>query len=572
MRSLALAVCLVLVPAVAAAQRAASAREATVLIRVTGDLQIEYERFGTVRSLEQRDVKIGTGSGFVISPFGYILTSHHVIGGGTSVELVEGTEVHVTRQVTGIEAEFPAPGPGGGPREVMSRLPATVAASDPDLDLAVLFVTGGTLPYLALGDSDAIELGQSVQVLGYPFGRAIEIALGGEPGVSDLTPRVSVSQGSVSAFRAGQAGDPRFVQIDASVNPGHSGGPTVDLDGYVVGVTQMKLVGGGRDTGIGFAVSINRVKDFLEAHGLDQILPSRRERLGPPTALEGKGLRLRFLDGRDDRSPIRTRVEGGRDGDEVWLRIERVSTPWSLEQLEESLLTRQAFERFSVSTPVSNRHRSGRVLRGHVGGTLAGPQGRLAAEMEYALVDLGHEKLVGRYLGPAEQVAFNEGVLRASLSSLEIESLLTAELARPSRLPGWLPAAPRSAEGPALVVPAGWRQEGGAPLSCPSLPPGARAVSASPEGDFPVQFRLAWWPVSSGEAERAVAGCARGLDAEGRPTYESRYDRVGTSHLARGVFVEPAAGGLLQAEVVSPLAKHEFVRELFAAWLAALSR
>ena len=215
-----------------------------------GDLHLEYERFGTRQSIEKPDVEVGTGSGFVVSPHGYVLTSDHVVRGGTSVEEVEGVAIEVTRRVNGLEIVFPPAGDGGPSRGVLSRLPASVVASDPDLDLAVLFVTGGELPYVAMGDSDAIDLGQPVQVLGYPFGRAIEIALGGQPEMSSTAPGVSVSRGSISAVRAVDEEDRRYLQIDANVNPGHSGGPTVDSDGYVVGITQMKLQRAGQSTGI----------------------------------------------------------------------------------------------------------------------------------------------------------------------------------------------------------------------------------------------------------------------------------------------------------------------------------
>ncbi len=535
-----------------------------------GDLHLEYERFGTRQSIEKPDVEVGTGSGFVVSPHGYVLTSDHVVRGGTSVEEVEGVAIEVTRRVNGLEIVFPPAGDGGPSRGVLSRLPASVVASDPDLDLAVLFVTGGELPYVAMGDSDAIDLGQPVQVLGYPFGRAIEIALGGQPEMSSTAPGVSVSRGSISAVRAVDEEDRRYLQIDANVNPGHSGGPTVDSDGYVVGITQMKLQRAGQSTGIGFAVPINRVKDFLEANGLDQTLPTRRLRLGPKQALEGKGLRLRLPEGRRDRLAARLRVDIGGGTQDVWFRIDRVHSAWSLEQVEDALLSRQAFEPFSPTTPASRRHRTDRVLRGHVGGTVAAGGVRLPVEMEYVLADLGRETLVGRYLGPAEQVAFNEATLRASLSSLEVEALLTAELARVPETrwsPVTDPSAPRT-----LVVPAGWREEAGAPLACPGLPPAALSLSASPVGDFTVAFRLSWWPAVGAEAMRAAAACSSGAGPPGRSGYGSRSEAFGISYVAQGTFVEPREGGLLQAEVVSPAAKADVASALFTGWVEALSR
>ena len=144
-----LIVCLWLLPETTFADRAASPSDATVFIRVMGDLRLKYERFGTKSSIESRDTEITTGSGFVISPYGYVVTSHHVVTGGTSTEEVQGIEVQVTRQIARIEVVFPAARTGSGSGALLSRYRASVAASDPELDLAVLFIAGAELPYPA---------------------------------------------------------------------------------------------------------------------------------------------------------------------------------------------------------------------------------------------------------------------------------------------------------------------------------------------------------------------------------------------------------------------------------------
>ena len=333
-----LIVCLWLLPETSFAERATSPSEATVFIRVIGDLRLEYERFGMKESMERRDTDISTGSGFVISPLGYVLTSHHVVSSGTTTEEIQGIEVQVTRQVARIEVVFPPASAGSGSGAFLSRFRASVAASDPELDLAVLFIGGADLPYLPFGDSDAIELGQSIDVLGYPFGRAIDVLLG-HPGASAVEPRVTVSRGSVSALRAGDTGEHRYIQTDARFHPGSSGGPMVDREGYALGIAEMQLMRRGQDIGIGFGVPINRGKEFIEVHGLGQILPARRLRLGPVQTLEGKGLRLRLPEGRQDVSRARVRVDVGGNPNDVTFRIDRVATPWSLEQVERALLT-----------------------------------------------------------------------------------------------------------------------------------------------------------------------------------------------------------------------------------------
>ena len=82
-----------------------------------------------------------------------------------------------------------------------------------------------------------------------------------------------MTRGSVSAARSDDAGNTAYLQTSATVNPGNSGGPMVDEDGYVLGVVRLKL----RDAdGIGFAIPINAVKDFLALSGYDQLLPVER--------------------------------------------------------------------------------------------------------------------------------------------------------------------------------------------------------------------------------------------------------------------------------------------------------
>ena len=562
-----LIVCLWLLPETTFAERAASPADATVFIRVMGDLRLEYERFGTKESIEKRDTEIITGSGFVISPYGYVVTSHHVVSGGTSIEEIQGIEVQVTRQVARIEVVFPAARTGSGSGALLSRYRASVAASDPELDLAVLFIAGADLPYLPLGDSDAVELGQSIEILGYPFGRAIDIALG-NPRASDVEPAVSVSRGLVSAFRAGERGERRHIQVDARLHPGNSGGPMVDREGYALGIAEMQLTRRGQEIGIGFAIPINRVKQFIEAQGLDQALPARRLRLGPSQTLEGKGLRLRLPEGRRDISRARVRVDIGGNPDEVTLRIDRVASSWSLEQIEQALLAGQAFERFTVTRRARRIGNAG-VILGYASGTL--PDGSQDLKMEYSLVDLGRETLVTRYLGHAEQVAFNQAVLRASLADLEVQPLLTRELDRLVEAQ-WSVVDVGYSRAPLISVPAGWVQEPGAPFACPGLPPADFSLSASPVGDFTVVFRLAWWPAAEAEAERAVAACSARTGPLGHAAYASREDVLGTASSVEGVFVQLEVGGLLQLEVISPVAKLDVVGELFAAWIREASR
>ena len=163
------------------------------------------------------------GSGFVISPDGYIVTNNHVVKGATSVTVTldDGT-----------------------------TLKARVVGRDAGTDLALLKVKpSAKLSFIQLGDSDNVEPGQWVIAVGNPYG------LGG-----------SVTAGIVSA-RGRDIGDgpyDSFIQIDAPINRGNSGGPLFTQDGKVVGVNTAILSPSGGSIGIGFAIPSDVVKTVVE--------------------------------------------------------------------------------------------------------------------------------------------------------------------------------------------------------------------------------------------------------------------------------------------------------------------
>ncbi|MBX3507876.1 MAG: DegQ family serine endoprotease [Parvibaculum sp.] len=153
------------------------------------------------------------GSGFVISADGYVVTNNHVVGEGKDITVVrnDGTE-----------------------------MPAKLIGRDPKTDLALVKVEAKTpMPYVAFGNSDNLRVGDWVLAVGNPFG------LGG-----------TVTTGIVSArgreIGAGPYDD--FIQIDASINRGNSGGPTFDVHGNVVGVNTAIYSPTGGSVGIGFAI------------------------------------------------------------------------------------------------------------------------------------------------------------------------------------------------------------------------------------------------------------------------------------------------------------------------------
>jgi S1-C subfamily serine protease len=395
----------------ASAQRAKSPADATVFIRLVGSVRLEIEDGFSRRTVDIEHVEIGTGSGFVISPVGYVVTNEHVVSSDQVLLTRGGQRVRVTLNVASINVCF-----RNEAAAALGRAPcatANVVAADPALDLAVLFISGTDLPYIALGDSDVVAAGLGVEALGYPLGREVEVAK--DATAQDFVPDVSTSPGAVSALRADAAGDMRFLQISSSLNPGNSGGPVVTRDGFAVGVARMRLKNA---EGIGFAIPINQVKDFLESRGLDQALPVRRLRLGGMHHLETKRVGLRLPEGMSDTSPFRSRIESDGQSSGVVLRIDRVLSPWNARQLEQALLTTQSFEPL-VLAPRQGRTASITGVPPLLAG--AGESSDASREMrvEYGLLDLGAEKLVARYVGSAEWLAFNESVLRESLASLQ---------------------------------------------------------------------------------------------------------------------------------------------------------
>lgn len=173
--------------------------------------------------------KVGAGSGFIISPDGLIVTNKHVVADKTAdyeVELSSG-----------------------------KKYSATVLARDPILDVAIMKITAYGLPYLTLGDSDSLKLGQSV------------VAIGNALGQFQNTISVGVISGLSRSITAGDGGGmsealSHVIQTDAAINPGNSGGPLLNLSGNVVGVNTAIVQG---SQNIGFALPINSIKSVIES-------------------------------------------------------------------------------------------------------------------------------------------------------------------------------------------------------------------------------------------------------------------------------------------------------------------
>ncbi|HEX9726871.1 MAG TPA: trypsin-like peptidase domain-containing protein [Gemmatimonadales bacterium] len=230
-------------------------------------------------------VRRGQGSGFVISPDGYILTNNHVVEGATKL-LVTLYDEHVYE--------------------------ATVVGRDEATDVAVIKIDASGLPTTSLGNSDSLRVGEWVLAVGNP-----------------LALTFTVTAGIVSAKGRSLNGLPiqsdyrilDFIQTDAAINPGNSGGPLVNIRGQVVGINSAIASNSGYYQGYGFAIPVNlarkvadqlietgRVQRAILGISINPVTPEDAEYVGLD---EVRGVRIE--DFSDDDSPARK--AGLRPGD-----------------------------------------------------------------------------------------------------------------------------------------------------------------------------------------------------------------------------------------------------------------
>jgi len=176
-------------------------------------------------------VPFGAGSGFIVSSDGYVMTNNHVVSGGREDEVADEIQVKL---------------PDG--REYT----AEVIGTDPQTDVAIIKINADNLPHLPLADSDQIQVGDIVFAVGNP-----------------LSIGQTVTQGIVSAIGRtglgilGNEGYENFIQTDAAINRGNSGGPLVDAQGRVIGMNTAIIAPGGGNIGIGFAIPINLSRNVM---------------------------------------------------------------------------------------------------------------------------------------------------------------------------------------------------------------------------------------------------------------------------------------------------------------------
>jgi Do/DeqQ family serine protease len=179
--------------------------------------------FGMDSPFYQPEERNALGSGFIINEDGYIVTNNHVIDGADQIQVF----------VTNFDKPFDA----------------KIIGKDPELDLAVIKIDSNKkLPYLTLGDSDSIRVGDWSVAIGNPYGL-------------DHTVTVGVISAKERPQTIGNQHFTNLLQTDTAINPGNSGGPLLNLNGEVIGINTAINAEG---QGLGFAVPINPVKEVLD--------------------------------------------------------------------------------------------------------------------------------------------------------------------------------------------------------------------------------------------------------------------------------------------------------------------
>ncbi len=175
------------------------------------------------QELQSDPESANTGSGVIVSPEGYILTSHHVVENADKIEvsLMDG------RQAT-----------------------ANLVGTDPETDLAVIQINLKQLPIITFSQPEQPLVGDIVLAIGNPFGVGQTVTMG-------IVSALGRNQVGINTFE-------NFIQTDAAINPGNSGGALVDLQGRLLGINSAIFSNSGGSLGIGFAIPAETAKDVLK--------------------------------------------------------------------------------------------------------------------------------------------------------------------------------------------------------------------------------------------------------------------------------------------------------------------
>jgi Do/DeqQ family serine protease len=187
-----------------------------------------FRRFfgdGNGHAMPQPDQK-ASGSGVIISSDGYIVTNNHVVNGATSVTVTLNNRTNYTAKVIG---------------------------TDPNTDLALIKIDGKNLPVMTVGNSDDVKLGQWVMAIGYPLNLDVTVTQGI---VSAKSRNIGINTGASAPVEA-------FIQTDAAVNPGSSGGALVNTNGELIAINSAIASPTGSFAGYAYAIPSNLMKKVI---------------------------------------------------------------------------------------------------------------------------------------------------------------------------------------------------------------------------------------------------------------------------------------------------------------------
>ena len=183
-----------------------------------------FKRFFGDRHGEQEEGQSSLGSGVIVNTDGYILTNNHVVEAADEIEVVLADG---------------------------RRAPATVVGLDPETDLAVIKVSLDRLPVMVLADVDQARVGDVVLAIGNPFGVGQTVTMG-------IISALGRNNLHINRFE-------NFIQTDAAINFGNSGGALVDINGNMIGVNSAIYSQSGGSVGIGFAIPVSTAKSVMES-------------------------------------------------------------------------------------------------------------------------------------------------------------------------------------------------------------------------------------------------------------------------------------------------------------------
>ena len=196
-----------------------------VSLSSSSDLSSMFEYFFGYGTPQQRE-RVTSGSGVIIREDGYIVTNNHVIDGADRIQVTTNTN---------------------------QTYDAVVVGTDPATDVALLKVDANGLPTISFGDSDKLRLGEWVIAIGSPYNLR-----------STITAGIVSAKGRSMPNTSGEFRIESFIQTDAAVNPGNSGGALVDKNGKLVGINTAIISQTGSYAGYSFAVPSNMVKKIVD--------------------------------------------------------------------------------------------------------------------------------------------------------------------------------------------------------------------------------------------------------------------------------------------------------------------